>query len=114
MHLWQCALWGLLGGAVVEGLEWATIMRNGRWPWNKRRRAGPLVASILIRLGAGAGLAAAVGASGPISVLGTFSVGVGAPLIIEKIAQQVPPEITQNAPVPENAGLSRPEAADAA
>jgi hypothetical protein len=90
VHLWQCALWGLLGGAVVEGLEWAAIMRNGRWPWNKRRKAGPLVASILIRLGAGSGLAAAVGASGPVGVLGTFSVGVGAPLIIEKIAQQIP------------------------
>lgn len=90
VELWQCALWGLFGGAAVEGLEWAAAMRRGRWPWNKKVKAGPLLVSVVIRLGVGSGLAAAVGASGPISVLSAVSVGVAAPLIIEKVAQQIP------------------------
>jgi hypothetical protein len=50
------------------------------------------LASIVIRLGVSAGLAAAVGASGPLSVLGAMIIGVAAPLIVEKAARQIPQE----------------------
>lgn len=95
--LWECALWGLFGGAAVEGLEWAAVMRRtGGWPWGRRRRArSPILASVVIRLGVGAGLAAALGASGPMSALSALGAGVAAPLIIEKLAQQVPVALSQ-------------------
>ncbi|WP_157411563.1 hypothetical protein [Actinoplanes rectilineatus] len=98
MQLWQCVMWGVFGGVAVEGLEWSAVMRRGRWPWNKRLRAGPIIVSVLIRLGVGGVLAGAVGASGPMSQLSALSVGIAAPLIIEKMAQQIPGAESGNEP----------------
>jgi hypothetical protein len=85
------ALWGLLGGFAVEGIEIAAMLRStGNWPWRPRKKAAPFLASVVIRLAVGAALAAAVGATGPTGPLSAFAVGVAAPLIIEKLAQQIP------------------------
>ncbi|MFB4299572.1 hypothetical protein [Actinomadura sp. NTSP31] len=89
-----CALWGLAGAALVEGLEFTKSIRHTNdWPWASvdRPGAGPYLASIVIRLAMGMGLAAATGASGQVNgPFGAVAIGVAAPLIIEKLAQQVP------------------------
>jgi hypothetical protein len=98
-----CALWGLFGGFAVEGLELsATLRRTGRWPWRRARRYGPApyLVSVVIRLGVGAGLAAATSAAGTMNALGALAVGASAPLIIEKLAQQVPVDPTEAGTVP--------------
>jgi hypothetical protein len=100
VQLWQCVMWGLFGGAAVEGLEWSAVMRRGRWPWNKRLRVGPVVTAVVIRLGIGGGLAGAIGAGGSMNQLGALSIGIAAPLIIEKIAQQVPNLEGSGSPLP--------------
>ncbi|GIM90425.1 hypothetical protein [Paractinoplanes toevensis] len=95
MTLVECALWGLFGGFAVEGLELsAVIRRTGRFPWKRRGGPGlaPFLVSVIIRFGVGAGLAAAVGSTGSTSPLSALAVGVAAPLIIEKLAQQIPVE----------------------
>jgi hypothetical protein len=94
-------MWGLVGGACVEGLEGAVAMRRtGGWPWGRRRSARmPFIASVVIRLGVGVGLAAAVGQSGPMSALSALSVGVAAPLIIEKMAQQAPVALPESSSI---------------
>lgn len=94
-----CALWGLFGGFAVEGLELsASIRRTGRFPWKQRGGPGlaPFLVSVLIRLAVGAGLAVAVGAAGQINPLGALAAGVAAPLIIEKLAQQIPVQASVN------------------
>lgn len=102
VSLWQCAVWGLFGGAAVEGLEIvAAIKRSGgRWPWNRRRgpHVTPVIFAIFIRLGISTGLAAAASISQPLTALAAISIGVAAPLIIEKIAQQVPLSDRNDAP----------------
>jgi hypothetical protein len=85
--------WGLFGGFAVEGLEFsAAIRRTGRWPWRQPGEPGPLpfAISIIIRLGVGAGLAAAAGMADQISgPFGALAVGVAAPLVVEQLARQV-------------------------
>ena len=87
-------MWGLFGGFAVEGLEFsAAIRRVGTWPWRLPGEVGlvPLIVSIVIRLAVGAGLAAAAGSAGQVSgPFGALAVGVGAPLLIEQLARQVP------------------------
>src|SRR2546421_7400485 len=90
---WLCAFWGLFGGAAVEGLEiTAAIKRTGHWPWGRRKRIKtlPALVAMVIRLFTGSGLAVAVGTTGPMTALSAVGVGVAAPLILEKLAQQVP------------------------
>jgi hypothetical protein len=89
----EFAAWGLFGGFAVEGLEFAAaIRRTGRWPWRQPGEPGPLpfVVSIIIRLGVGAGLAAAAGVADQISgPFGAVALGVAAPLVVEQLARQV-------------------------
>lgn len=91
----EAALWGALGGFVVEGLQFANaIKRVGGWPWRWSSEPGPFpfLVSVLIRLAAGAGLAAAAGASGQVSTeFACFALGVAAPLVVEKIVQAATP-----------------------
>lgn len=98
----EFAAWGLFGGFAVEGLEFAAaIRRSGRWPWRNRGEPGPLpfLASVLIRLSVGAGLAAAAGAANQVSgPFGALAVGVAAPLLVEQLARQVP--LTSSSPQP--------------
>jgi hypothetical protein len=90
----EAALWGLLGGACVELLEFAgALRRTGRWPWRVKGEPGPaaLFVSVVIRVGVGAAVTAALGASDQINTaLAAFAAGVGAPLLIEQMARQLP------------------------
>jgi hypothetical protein len=58
----ESAVWGLFGGVLVAGLDFATVVaRIGTWPWKGRKKldAGPYLAATLVRLLLGAGLAVA-------------------------------------------------------
>jgi hypothetical protein len=88
------ALWGLIGGSCVEAL-WlsARIRKDPRWSWRKPIPQGltAYLISVVLRVGAGAGLAAAAAGSGQISGnFAAFILGVSAPLVIEKLAQVIP------------------------
>lgn len=90
-ELWRCALWGALGGLIVDALEFYRVVRNngGRWPEDMRSLA--FLVAELIRLGVGAILAVAFASSGHVSdTLGALAVGAAAPLIAEKLARQIP------------------------
>jgi hypothetical protein len=90
----EAAMWGLLGGFVVEALEHAAaIHRVGGWPWTKPGEPGlwPSLLAVILRLAAGAGLAAASGASGQVAgAFGAFCLGVTAPLVVEKMVERAP------------------------
>ncbi|GAA2880574.1 hypothetical protein [Nonomuraea rubra] len=88
----EAALWGLLGSACIELLEIvAAIRRTSGWPWQQEGEApaSALVASVVIRVGVGAAVAAALGTAGQLSgVLGAFAAGIGAPLFVEQLSRQ--------------------------
>jgi hypothetical protein len=88
MGMWAAAIWGLAGGLCVEALDLYTRIRGPRF---SMRRPGWYMISVLIRVGAGAILAAAAAGShqvtGPLAALG---LGVGAPLVIQRLAKEVP------------------------
>jgi hypothetical protein len=100
--VWQFGLWGLFGGFAVEALEFLrAIRRVGNWPWFSKDGgepgAGPMLASVLVRMGIGYGLAAAATASGQVSgPLGAIAIGVAAPLVIEQLGAQSPPGLSQS------------------
>jgi hypothetical protein len=85
------AAWGAFGGFAVEGLEiTSSIRRTGRWPWRVKGAPPfpPFIASVVIRLSIAAGVAVAFVSGGQVSgALGALSVGVMAPLLVEKLAQ---------------------------
>lgn len=87
----EVALWGLFGGALVIGLDFiAVVGRIGDWPWKdqKKLRAGPYLAAMLVRLMLGAGLAVAAGKSGLVSnPLSAITIGVATPLFTEKLTR---------------------------
>ena len=88
MSGWAYGAWGLLGGLIVDGIEFYSAIRanKGKIPvaW---KRPGTYVAEA-IRVGVGGVLAAATGMSGQISgSIGALSVGAAAPLIVEKLSQ---------------------------
>jgi hypothetical protein len=93
MGLIEAAVWGLSGGMCVESLElYATIRRTPRWNWRRPIPQGMVafVISVVIRIGVGAVLAAASAGSGQVSgSLAAFGLGIGAPLVIEKLARAV-------------------------
>ena len=92
MSAWYIfALWGLLGGVIVDGLElWRVVRANGgQWP--KAYRTAAFVLAEAIRLGAGGALAVAFGLSGQVTApVGALAIGVATPLIVEKLSQQLP------------------------
>ena len=91
MDTWELAGWGLFGGFIVDGLEfWHDVRRNGgNWPVYYTSLA--YVVAEAVRLVAGAGLAIAFGKSGQVSgVIGAIAIGAAAPLIVEKLGQQLP------------------------
>ncbi|KQM03084.1 MULTISPECIES: hypothetical protein [unclassified Frankia] len=92
----EVALWGLFGGFAVEGLDlYTAVRRSGRWPWRtgRPREVGAwayLVAEV-VRLAIGAGLAAAAAASGQVTTaFAAVSVGIAAPLVVERLARAIP------------------------
>jgi len=106
--------WGLLGGFIVEALEYSAAIRRAKgWPWRRRGEPGfgPQLVAVLLRLSASAGLAAGAGAGGQVSgVFGALVLGVTTPLVVEKILGQagmaavpeaLPPKLPATAAVPE-------------
>lgn len=99
MTWWSAALWGLLGGGLVETLDLYTEIRTrGALPWHKpsskrrdRTRPAPriYVLGTFLRLLMAGGVAAAAGASAMVSApwIG-IGAGVAAPLILERLAAQ--------------------------
>ena len=89
---YEFAFWGFFGGVAVDGLEfWRRVKaNNGDWPPELRTK-WVLIAEC-IRLCTGAGLAVAFGLSGQVtSQLSALAIGTAAPLILEKLSQQLPP-----------------------
>lgn len=94
LTVWAGAGWGLIGGLCVEALWlYSRIRGPSRFSWRKpipEGRAAYLV-SVVMRVGLGAGLAAAATGSDQVSgSLAAFGLGVAAPLVLEKLAQTVP------------------------
>lgn len=99
---WSAAvLWGLLGGGLVEAFDLHTeIRRHDALPWrkprSKRRDPARPAASIYalasgLRLFMGCGVAGVAGASAMVgSPWVAVSIGVAAPLIIERLLGQIP------------------------
>ncbi|WP_433474192.1 hypothetical protein ACQPZP_36345 [Spirillospora sp. CA-142024] len=95
MVWWQAALWGIAGGFLVEALElYASIRRSTRrWTWRRPIPQGmaAFVVSVVIRMGAGGTVAAALAQDGQVAgALAALGLGVAAPLVIEKLARVVP------------------------
>src|SRR5215469_7854285 len=94
MNVGGAAVWGLIGGSCVEALWlYARIRQEPLWSWRKPIPQGltAYLISVILRVGAGAGLAAAAAGSGQISgIFAAFVLGVSAPLVIEKLAQVIP------------------------
>lgn len=92
MTWWEYALWGALGGLVVEANQFLrAILRLKVWPWKVKGEPAPpvLAASVAIRVGLGFVVALVMGNAGEISgVFGAFMVGVAAPLILEQMMRQ--------------------------
>lgn len=88
---WQLGLWGLFGGFIVDGLEFYRLVRKSKGKWPKEFSTPAQVVAELIRLISAAGLAVGLGTSGQIAgPLGAISVGAAAPLVIEKLSQELP------------------------
>lgn len=84
------AIWGLAGGAVVDGLEFYKLVRRagGTFPtlWTKKA----FLLAEVVRLMCGAILGYALGTAGQVEVpLGALSVGASAPLIAEKLTRGI-------------------------
>ena len=94
MGIWAAALWALTGGLCVEALALhSQIRKNSRWSWRRPISQGltAYLLSVILRGMVGAGLAAAAAGSHQVSgAFAAFGIGVAAPLIMEKLASQVP------------------------
>jgi hypothetical protein len=114
MNPWQGALWGALGGLVVELYDIVAVARaTRRWPWldpakpaaettraERWNAFGVWLLATTARVAAGSGGAAA--ASGQVTgELAAFALGVAGPLALERIlaGAQFKPE-TQDRPEP--------------
>lgn len=93
----QAALWGLLGSSIAEALNLSALMhqsgphRRWRWPWDSKADRPAMLVAIGLRLFAGGGLAAALGASGYLdSETAALAAGVATPLIVAKLFQLLP------------------------
>jgi hypothetical protein len=93
----EAAVFGALGGACVEMMEFINMVRPQRRPTRKGSAActpfteyGPVnyVVSVVLRLVISAIVAGALGASGQLtSVVMALGAGICAPLVIEQIAR---------------------------
>src|SRR5262245_39070739 len=94
MNALEAAVWGVCGAFAIEGLELSFWLRRprGEWPWKGPGRYDlfPFLIALAIRFAVSAMLAGAAGRGGVID--GAFSamtIGVAAPLIVEKMAGRV-------------------------
>ncbi|MFJ2215405.1 hypothetical protein ACIQVO_29840 [Streptomyces sp. NPDC101062] len=97
MNGFQAALWGLLGSGVAEALNLSSSMhpsgphRRWRWPWDRKADRPVMLVAIGLRLFAGGGLAAALGASGYLdSETAALAAGVATPLMVARLFQLLP------------------------
>lgn len=92
MESWYAlAMWGLAGGAIIDGLEFWNAVRGNAGMWPVEYRSAAFLIAEGIRLLAGAGLAVAFGISGQVTVpLGALAIGIAAPLIVEKLSAHLP------------------------
>lgn len=125
LPVWEAVAWGLAGGLCVEALElYAHIRRVQKWSWRRPIKQGmaAFLVTLVIRGGLGSVLAAAAAASGQISgAFGALALGVAAPLILEKLAKQIPltnspdsttNEITSTQPLEPMEAIAQPGEAD--
>lgn len=88
----EACLWGLLGAALIEGLDlYTAIHTTDGWPWKKKGQPAfaPYLAALVIRLGVGTGLTAAFAASQQVAgALAAVTVGIAAPKILQQLAKQ--------------------------
>src|SRR5262249_42723994 len=89
-------LWALAGAVVVEALELSGEIRRskGRWPW-RGKRLWPSVVAVGLRLGSSGLLAGAMSAQFA-DKWAAFTVGVAAPLVVTRLAEQIPPNTLRN------------------
>jgi hypothetical protein len=122
MQAWRGALWGALGGAVVEAYDIVAVARaTGRWPWLDPARPakemthaerwnafGVWLFATIVRIAAGGGGAAAA-SSQVTGELAAFGLGVAGPLALERILAtvHVSPESTVAMPSPVAARTAR-------
>jgi hypothetical protein len=94
MSIWTAAVWGLVGGMCVEALWlYSSIRKAAHWSWRRPIPQGlaAYLISVVARVGVGAAVAAAAAGTGQVSgTLAAFGLGIGAPLVVEKLAQNVP------------------------
>ncbi|MEV7445657.1 hypothetical protein AB0O22_31740 [Streptomyces sp. NPDC091204] len=92
MPVVEACLWGLLGAALIEGLDlYTAIHTTDGWPWRKKGEPAfaPYVVAVIIRLGVGMGLTAAFAASEQVAgALAAVTVGIAAPKILQQLAKQ--------------------------
>jgi hypothetical protein len=103
MQIWHSALWGVIGGAVVEAYDTVAVVRATRnWPWldpdtlsaemswSRRFSAfGLWLFAAIVRIAAGGGTAAAA-SSQLTGELGAFGLGVAGPLAMERLLAVIP------------------------
>ncbi|MFJ3728819.1 hypothetical protein ACIPYQ_40510 [Streptomyces sp. NPDC090045] len=111
MTVLEGCLWGLLGAALIEGLDlYTAIHTTDGWPWKKKGEPAfaPYAVAVIIRLGVGMGLTAAFAASGQVAgPLAALTIGIAAPKILQQLAKQglthqavTAPPVEPVAPVP--------------
>lgn len=91
MDWWALGGWGLFGGFIVDGIEFWRLVRSHQGVWPAQYSKPGFFAAEAVRLVVGAGLAIVFGETGQITgALGAVAIGAAAPLIVEKLAQQLP------------------------
>jgi hypothetical protein len=102
MGVWIATVWGLTGGLCVEALElYAHICRAPKWDWRCPIDQGmaAFVVAVMLRVSVGAALAAAFAGSHQVSgPLAAYTLGVAAPVVVERLAKAIP--LTSGAPKP--------------
>jgi len=121
MQAWQGALWGGLGGVVVEAYDIVAVARaTRRWPWldpekpsSEMTRAerwnafGVWLLAAIARIAAG-GVVAAAASSQVTGELAAFGLGVAGPLVLERIlAAYVNPESKEAVSAPIRVGTAQ-------
>jgi len=93
----QAALWGLLGSGVAEALNLSASMRpvgprrKWRWPWHSKADRPVMLVAVALRMFAGLGLAAALGAAGYVAdETAALLAGVATPLVVARLFQAIP------------------------
>ena len=93
MEWWQAALWGLAGGACVELWNLHCLTRQRVFSWRRPIPQGlsAYATAVLTRLAIGTIVAAAAAAGGEITgAWAAFGLGVAGPLVVQRLAGDVP------------------------